>query len=58
MISMVGYHEYTGVFSTAGDYHEYTGGDTKMYVGVIMSTPGECYAVLYVMFCMKCYRTQ
>ena len=29
-----------GVFSTLGDYYEYTG-DTKIHVGVIMSTLGD-----------------
>ena len=40
-----GYHEYSGVFSTLGDITSTLGGsvhwgDTTMYVGVIMSTPG------------------
>ena len=40
MMSVVGYHEYTGeVFSTPGDYHEYTGG-YQDECGVIMSTLG------------------
>ena len=33
-----GYYEYSGVFSTLGAYHIYILGDTKMLVGVIMST--------------------
>ena len=35
-----GYHEYTGGVQYTGSYHEYTGGIPRCMWGVIMSTPG------------------
>ena len=40
MMSVGGYHEYTGGCSVHRGVIMSTLGDTKMHVGVIMSTPG------------------
>ena len=39
MMSVGGYHEYTGGVQYTEGYHEYTGG-CSVHQGVIMSTPG------------------
>ena len=41
MMSVEGYHEYSGSVQYTGGYHEYTGRDTMMSVEDIMSTQGD-----------------